>query len=557
MISATKDEFARLMGRARKVGYSEVDEVHSNGKSLGYYDDDSILPSSRARNSRLWKIVGVGIFVGFFFLALSNCQTSPRQIQTSEQSCRFCDQPQPKLHHDKSYTIQGLTNNGSDDEPIVVTPMTVSYDYELVDGEMIFTSAHHEFIPNLGYDYAVIGVGSVRNVYRGTNKDVSLDEVYVHHFTLLPINMIGAEVLARDNTDDPYLMLPEGYAIHVTDEENPFLRTNAHLISNKNLLPMEESMERAHKECNECYYAPGKGADCTPEVTGTFLCCGDSPSCTAGDLACTCPTTTAMTQIRSTPSPTKYTIELDILMSKDLHKFKRVDQWNFVAPACSVNVYGKSILEDYPPDNYCSKVNMFSKPPTKKSSKDSLPVELQVLTTGGGSLFHQIYENNQEPYLQTKVNVMAPAAGKMVWAQSHLHTGGINATLYKNGVPVCTTEAVHGTNEDPSTNARNEQNHLVRITSCYDQIEDGIRFDEGDVFTTESYYYAGTDDSRFSNALAAGEHKNVMSMFFTAVVFEGESEFLMENRTSFNLFNDFVHVAGIHAKDILNNKKSP
>merc|ERR1711967_230368 len=101
--------------------------------------------------------------------------------------------------------------------------MTVSYDYELVDGEMIFTSAHHEFIPNLGYDYAVIGVGSVRNVYRGTNKDVSLDEVYVHHFTLLPINMIGAEVLARDNTDDPYLMLPEGYAIHVTDEENPFL----------------------------------------------------------------------------------------------------------------------------------------------------------------------------------------------------------------------------------------------------------------------------------------------------------------------------------------------
>lgn len=556
MISATKDEIARLMGRTRKVGYSEVDEAYLNGsktKDFGYYDDETNSQSEASRVSRFWKIIGIVALVGFFFLAASTCQTSPQALRTSKsnRSCRFCDQSPPKLHHSKSYTIQRLTSDGSNEEPIVVTPMTVSYDYELMDGEMLFTSSHHELIPNLGYDYAVLGIGSARNVYRGTKTDVSLDEVYVHHFTLQPINMLGAEVLTRDNAEDPYMRLPDGYAVHVTDEENPHLRTNAHLISNKNLLPIDGSMEHAHKECNECYYAPGKGADCTPEVSGTFLCCGDSPSCTTGDQKCTCPTrtTSANGYTQSRPTSTKYTIELDILISRDVHKFQRVDQWNFAAPACSVNLWGESILEDYPSDNYCAKVNLLSKPPTKKPSKDAMPVELEVLSTGDGALFHQVYENNQEPYLQTKVSVLAPTSGTMVWAQSHLHTGGVNATLYKNGVPVCATQAIHGSNEDPATNARNEQNHLVRITSCYDQIQAGIRFDKGDVFTTESYYYAGTDDIRFTNA--AGEHKNAMSMFFTAVVLDGDSQFLTKDRTSFNLWNDFVHVAGIHRKDAI------
>mmetsp|Transcript_19615 Transcript_19615/g.40361 ORF Transcript_19615/g.40361 Transcript_19615/m.40361 type:complete len:584 (+) Transcript_19615:17-1768(+) len=548
MIDASKDEIARLMGRAKKIGYREVDEVYldgSNGnvKRYGYYDESSNPSLATSTVYRFWKIAGIAALVGFFFFAGTSCQSSPKAFDN--RSCRFCDQSPPKLHHDKSYTIQRLTNNGNGDEPIVVTPMTVSYDYELRDGELLFTSARHELIPNLGYDYAVLGVGAVRNVYRGTKHEVSLDEVYVHHFTLFPFTMMGAEALARDNVDDPYMRLPEGYALHVTDDENPHLRTNAHLISNKNLVPIEGSTERAHKECNECYYAPGKGADCTPEVSGTFLCCGDSPSCTTGDLLCACPITTTTTHTRSKPTTTKYTIEVDILVSRDIDKFQRVEQWNFAAPKCSVNVFGDSVLEDYPSDHYCAKVNLLSKPPTKKPSKKSMPVEVEVLSTGDGALFHQVYENNQEPYLRTAVSVLAPVGGKLVWAQSHLHTGGVNATLYKNGVPICITEALHGTSAVPSSNARNEQNHLVRITSCYDQISSGIRFESGDVFTTESYYYAGTDDSRFSNNLAAGEHKNAMSMFFTTVVMDGDSHFLTEDRTSFNLWNDFVHMAGI------------
>ncbi len=72
-----------------------------------------------------------------------------------------------------------------------------------------------------------------------------------------------------------------------------------------------------------------------------------------------------------------------------------------------------------------------------------------------------------------------------------------------------------------------------------------IRFEAGDVFETKSYYYGGTDDDRFSSRLAAGEHKNVMSMFLTGVVLDGDSKFLSEERTSFSLWNDFVNMAGI------------
>ena len=50
---------------------------------------------------------------------------------------------------------------------------------------------------------------------------------------------------------------------------------NAHVLSNKNLQPIEGSLDLARKQCNECYYAPGKGDLCVPETNGTFACCGD------------------------------------------------------------------------------------------------------------------------------------------------------------------------------------------------------------------------------------------------------------------------------------------
>merc|ERR1712107_545210 len=142
---------------------------------------------------------------------------------------------------------------------------------------------------------------------------------------------------------------------------------------------------------------------------------------------------------------------------------------------------------------------------------------------------------------------IAPTSGKIVWAQSHLHTGAVNATLRLNGKVICSTGTRYGTdpdNEQSNNNVLNEQNHLIGIDSCYDTpifADGGVNFEEGDVLTTESTYNGSIDDDRFVGYGAAGEHKNVMSMFFLGVVFDGDTNYAKEeNRTSFNNFGDFV-----------------
>jgi len=308
------------------------------------------------------------------------------------------------------------------------------------------------------------------------------------------------------------------------------------LISNKNLQPIGGSIARAHKECNECYYGPGKGSECIPEVSGTFLCCGDADVCATGEEFCACATTTASSSEPTTT--TSYRIELDLLIAKEVDKFTRVEQWNLAAPSCSVNMEGNPVFEEYPPDSFCHKNSLVGK------SESNIPSS--VFFSGGGALFHHIPEQpDEDPYVRTATSLVAPAGGILVWSQSHLHTGGVNATLYRNGKVLCSTTAIYGTDPDPSTNARNERGHLVGVTSCYDQIgPEGVRFDKGDVFTTESYYYGATNDPNLG-PITGGEHKNVMSMFFLGVVLEGTAEYITENRTSFNLWNDFVPLAGV------------
>ena len=476
------------------------------------------------------------------------------------KKCMFCDiQSPPTLHEDKSYKIKiasgGFdntdssssssnmhTNDGGNDggnDDVIVTPMTITYDYELYDGQLLFTSKKLEIIPNVDFDYSILGMSSVRNINVETNEPVSLDEVYVHHFTFSPMGMLGAEVLTR-NGSSPYMKFPNGYGLHVIYDDTPYIKINAHLLSNKDLEPIDGSISLAHKHCNECYYAPGKGSDCTPDSSGTFKCCGDSTSCIVDREQCACATTTTNNindRSDKVMATTKYQVQIDLLISRDIHKFKRVDQWNFAAPACSVNLHGDSVFHKYSTDSFCF---------NRTSS--------MILGIGGGSLFHQIelQEDVDHPYVETKISSIAPASGKIVWAQSHLHTGGVNATLRLNGEIVCSAGAVYGTDTDVKKNARNEQNHLIHIESCYDtQIYQndnsstvGINFNEGDVLTTETIYHGGIDDDRFVGYGSSGEHKNVMSMFFLGVVFEGDAEYLTKKRTSFNLWNDFVRIAG-------------
>jgi hypothetical protein len=557
------------------------DDETSRLVSVGLEDDDNENKNEEKHQHQQqltrWKTISyISIFLLIVMTTIMtsiyrNNTTSSNHVLRKHQNkkCMFCDiQSPPTLHEDKSYKIKIASggfvdntdsssssssktneNDDDDDDGVIVTPMTVTYDYELYNGQLLFTDAKLEIIPNIDEDYSILGMSSVRNINVETNEPVSLDEVYVHHFTFRPIGMLGAEVLTR-NGSSPYMKFPNGYGLHVIYDETPYIRINAHLLSNKDLEPIDGSISLAHKHCNECYYAPGKGSDCTPDSSGTFKCCGDSTSCTVDREQCACATTTTTTTTNNNNNnnnnneksdevvmtTTKYQIQIDLLISRDIHKFKRVDQWNFAAPACSVNLHGDAVFDKYSTDNFC-----FNNTSTM---------------TGGGSLFHQIelQEDDNHPYVETKISSIAPASGKIVWAQSHLHTGGVNATLRLNGEIICSAGSVYGTDTNVKTNARNEQNHLIHIESCYDtQIYQndninsntvGINFNEGDVLTTETIYHGGINDDRFVGYGSGGEHKNVMSMFFLGVVFEGDSEYLTKKRTSFNLWNDFVHIAG-------------
>jgi hypothetical protein len=423
--------------------------------------------------------------------------------------------------------------------------MTVTYEYELRDGENLFTSPETERVPNLDVDYAVLGVTAFRNLrvidddYENENDeneaDVSLDEVYVHHFSLFPLNMLGAEVLSRDadaDPDDPYLRLPPGTALHIAVDERPHLSVNAHLLSNRNLAPIGGSLARARKECNECYYSPIRGPGyCTPETSGTFLCCGDAPVCASPGVLCGCAATTT----NDDEPPRRYRIELDLLISFEVEKFVRVDQWNLAAPSCDHAEDG----DDYPTDSFCHPTRVDPDPPG---------------WTGGGALFHQVPErilSGEDPIARFSVRVEAPEGGSLVWAQSHLHTGGVSATLSIDSEVVCATEATYGTDPNPETNARNERNHLVRIGSCYDDQsgllfgDDGrrgmIRFEKGAVFEVETTYDASPTDDPNLDPGSSGEHRNVMSMFFLGVILDDRRDVdgYDDRKTSLNLWNDF------------------
>ena len=87
--------------------------------------------------------------------------------------------------------------------------MTIFYEYELRVGKNLFTKSAHEPILNLEFNYAILGLNSAHNQRRNSSEATSLNKVYVHHFTLLPINMLGAEVFGRD-VSDPYLSFPGG-----------------------------------------------------------------------------------------------------------------------------------------------------------------------------------------------------------------------------------------------------------------------------------------------------------------------------------------------------------
>lgn len=181
---------------------------------------------------------------------------------------------------------------------------------------------------------------------------------------------VGAE--SRNNP----VSIPAGYGYLVTPDTRWY--ANIHLLRTQGLAG--DNAAKAAKECNECYYAPGKG--CTPAQNGSFLCCGE------GDFAgvSSCPTSA------NAPPPRDYVLRYTVRYTRSLDALTPLQVGTFTAPAC-------------------------------------LP-------------YYAVHRNDSHPEHRVDNSMRIPASSGPIdvrFAVGHLHTGGINISLTINGRVACTS----------------------------------------------------------------------------------------------------------------------
>ena len=103
------------------------------------------------------------------------------------------------------------------------------------------------------------------------NVSVPLSTVYTHHW--IAVNDVHKNELCKNGPEYVFgigaesrnnpIHFPSGYGHVVTGER--YWGANLHLLHTQGLAG---DPHKAAKECNECYYAPGKGDECTCTVLG-------------------------------------------------------------------------------------------------------------------------------------------------------------------------------------------------------------------------------------------------------------------------------------------------
>jgi hypothetical protein len=211
------------------------------------------------------------------------------------------------------------------------------------------------------------------------NKSVPLTFVYDHHWIAQDAHHkndlctgfenyvfgIGAE--SRNSPQK----FPAGYGYPIPDGDA--WGGNIHLLHTQHLAPQQGSLDEAAKECNECYYAPGKGKQCTPNKNGTFQCCGDR----CFDGSCSCPITADAHLLPASTYYLRYTV-------------------SWVAPA------------------------------EAKQLKD---VRVGVWTTPNCAAFYSVQRNDAQPEHLSRTSFTIPHEGTIIHAVGHQHTGAINISM--------------------------------------------------------------------------------------------------------------------------------
>ena len=330
---------------------------------------------------------------------------------------------------------------------------------QLGAGHMIFTNPLHTPLKMPIGKYAILGFTG--DIVDENHEPVPLDSAYDHHWIakndvhrnqlcnkgLEYVFGIGAE--SRNNP----VNFPAGFGYLV--ESGVTWGANVHLLRTEGLAG--DNPHKAAKECNECYYSPGKGAQCTPAQNGTFKCCGENDN--AGISHCPVDPRAAL------PNRT-YHLRYSLNFTREVSKVT--------------------------------------------------PLSVGVLSTPKCATYYEVLRDNAKKIDTSTYEWTCPTDVDVHFAVGHQHTGAINISLSRNGEFVCASVARYGTR--PSV-AGDEKGYLVEMSSCIDESTGPLKLKKGDRLRLDALYYVGDDDDRV--AYSDGTHLNVMSYLYVGYMLAG------------------------------------
>lgn len=341
--------------------------------------------------------------------------------------------------------------------------------FPLKPGQMLFTQYDKTPVPMPGDGkraYAFTGVlGDIAKDGPGPYKQAaSLSEVYDHHWVVRdnkqqnflcpygPNYVFGIGAESRTSPEK----FPNGYGLVVQPGDS--WGANIHLLRTDSGKYLKgDDPHTATKECNECYYAPNKGAGCSVEKNGTFQCCGEN----CYDGSCSCPTTAAAKDVPATTYYLRYEV------------------------------------------NYTYDLDAIT------------PISVGIYTTPSCRTFYEVYRNDAQPETLSTTTFNVPVDADILLMKGHQHTGSLNISLFHNDKLVCTSYPRYGT--DPENTPGNEKGYLVHMSDCYnadDHDGQGYKLQAGDTLRLDSWYFVGSDDPRIAPT-PGGTHLNVMGYMYT------------------------------------------
>lgn len=359
--------------------------------------------------------------------------------------------PEWRLHSSTTATQHKLESSYD-----VVTETYYSQPIPLKAGHMIFTKPERTPLKMPSGKYAITSFFG--DIVDDAHQPVPLSTVYDHHWIAEASNhrnelchgalqyVFGVGAESRNNP----VNLPTGHGYLV--EEGTLWGANIHLLRTEGLAG---DVHQATKECNECYYAPGKGDQCTARTNGTFACCGEDDYYGVSS----CPTSS------SGPHPPERSYHLRYRVS------------------------------------YTRNVSAI------------IPVSVGILSAPNCAIFYGVYRNDEQPVDTKTYEMTIPTDVTVPFAVGHMHTGALNVTLSVNDKLICTSVPTYGTEEGV---AGNEKGYLVKVSHCIDEGTGPLILRKGDRLSIAANYYVGSYDSRL--LYSDGTHLNVMGYMYVAYI---------------------------------------